>query len=214
MQEVTGSNPVSPTSKNTIRFIVIILAQLASPDTSGWRARGHRHAPQTCGVQSCITQDFILLNNTNFTTISNKFSVFRNEHYSEIMYRENCKKLIGIPFNIKNKLHSLEQLDWDISCLHCISALRKILYDTLNIYLQPCYIRDLPKTLKEEHNYNEILVNKIQNWDIVFLRKPPKERISHVVLWLDQEQIFHSCRSRNTVIELFSCLDWEYSTKY
>lgn len=158
---------------------------------------------------------FTILNKNNFTTISKTFSVFRNDDYKSVVYQENCQKLVGIPFDIVIQRHSSEQLEREpILKMNCVTALRKVLYDTLNILLPPCYIWNLPKLLIEHYNYNEVTTNKIQNWDVIFLSKPPKERISHVVLWLDQEQIFHSCRSRNTVIELFSCLDWEYLTKY
>lgn len=156
----------------------------------------------------------IILNNNNFTTISKPFSVFRNDTYGNILYRDVCKKFVGIPFDITTKLYSKEQLCWKIEHFHCVAAVRKVLYDTLNIHIPLCYVWNMPKILTDYFGYEKICTDSICNWDIIFLRKFSRDSISHVVLWLDQNQIFHSCRSRNTVIELFDCLDWEYSTEY
>ncbi|MCX6825290.1 MAG: NlpC/P60 family protein [candidate division SR1 bacterium] len=121
--------------------------------------------------------------------------------------------MVKIPFDITIQIHSKEQLkNGNPLQMNCVIALRKVLYDTLDIRLPPCYVWNLPNLLVHSYKYNKITTDNIQNGDILLLRKLSKDRISHVVLGLDQNEVFHSCRSKNTVIELFDCLNEEYST--
>lgn len=155
---------------------------------------------------------FIKYINTTFSTHSKIFTVFRNDSYTDIDYTSRCVELIWIPFDIHTRLHSVEQLTWTIQTLHCVSAVRKVLYDSLDIQLPPCYIWDLPILLENSYGYKPLGVDTIQNWDIVFLRKLSRNSLSHIVLWLEQQYVFHACRSRNTLIELFHSLEGEYAT--
>lgn len=81
------------------------------------------------------------------------------------------------------QIHSKEQLEnATILQMNCVTALRKVLYDTLNIRLPPCYVWNLPNLLVKRYNYNKIITDELQNGDIIFLKKPSKDRISHVVM--------------------------------
>jgi hypothetical protein len=119
--------------------------------------------------------------------------------------------LLSITFDIKTKIHTEDDLRWNISTLHCVSAIRKILYDTVNIIVPPCYVWELPDMLCTKFWYQIRKTEEIINWDIIFLKKYPKTRISHVALWLKNNEIFHSCRSWGTQLRSFVNLFPEYS---
>jgi len=137
--------------------------------------------------------------------------VLRHTDYQVQNYKDHCKKIIGIPFDIQTVLHTEQQLTTPIQWLHCVAALRKVLYDTLSLHLHPSYIYNLENNLINHYGYHKETVNQIHNWDILLLRKLNTNQVSHVVLWLENNYIFHACRSRWTVIELLECLEWEYS---
>src|SRR3990167_6572230 len=84
----------------------------------------------------------LLFDATTFPTLSKTFSVLRNNEYNKTTYRDSCTKLVGIPFSIHTKLHTEQDLNDKIQNLHCISALRKVLYDTLHFQIPLCYIQN------------------------------------------------------------------------
>ncbi|PZM86869.1 MAG: hypothetical protein DLD55_04390 [candidate division SR1 bacterium] len=135
----------------------------------------------------------------------------RNTTYAQEDYLPSAKKLLHIPFDITTVLYEEKALQQEIVSFHCVAALRKVLFDTLGFCLAPCYVGELPLLLKA-YNYEKVLTNQIQNGDIMCLRKKTRDRISHVVLGLQNQYVFHACRSRGTVIELLSCLEDEYFT--
>jgi hypothetical protein len=94
-----------------------------------------------------------------------------------------------------------------------VSAVRKVLFDALNYELPKLWIGNMPKRLINQGNYSikEVGLNNIKNGDLIFVGKNTSSSIDHLMLWLSNNRVFHSCTARNTIIEtLKACLDSEY----
>ncbi len=92
---------------------------------------------------------------------------------------------------------------------NCVSSIRWILYSALSekFILPYSWIGNMPKLMIDNNKANFVRTSTPQAWDLLFLQNKKYENwwrpISHVVLFMWQDEVFHCHRIKQSIIENF-----------
>lgn len=79
---------------------------------------------------------------------------------------------------------------------NCVTAVRNILRNDFSFELPRAYVGNLGYLLCEIHNAKvaTILNWEIKYWDLIFTKDIESRYISHLMIWLEWNKVFHSNR--------------------
>lgn len=138
--------------------------------------------------------------------------MLRNETRAHKDFHYHTKKLLSVPFRLHTILTDSDLL-WTPRTLNCVSAVRKVLFDTVRFEIPKTWIGNIPKELVtyEWFSLLDIPYSDVRNGDLLFVWKYTDTSITHLMLALPEWKVFHSCRARNTTIDdLQYCLQTQY----